>query len=78
MGHYKEKIMWKRFDEAKPEILRYVLVVSEDGRMWVGCRCDFEKCNEIHYQSDGYEASYIPSPVMWQDLPDNPLSASAT
>lgn len=64
--------MWKRFEDEKPLRKVDVEVISADGRRWIGSFCADETCNEVHYQSDGWEVNYIPGPVFWDILRDAP------
>lgn len=65
---------WTLIESKKPPISECVLVMSADGRMWVGSYCDWETCNQMHYQADSHEPNYIPNPTHWMPLPEPPLS----
>lgn len=64
---------WIPLSERVPPREHDVLVVSQDGRMWVAFLCDWETCQHLHYQQDAYGVNYVPDPTHWRELPEPPV-----
>ena len=65
---------WIPLEKEKPPRCVDVLILDAEGRMWVGAFCDWETCDELHWQSDGYDVNYIPNPKYWMVLPSPPAA----
>lgn len=73
--------IWQPIETA-PRDGTDILILSQEGTMWVGSKCNWDSCDawhyqnpnyKWHYQNDSYQPNEIPSPTQWMPLPEAPV-----
>ena len=63
---------WIKVTDELPKRLVDVLFITKDKIMYIGSLCDWDNCDDFHYNSKSHEPNGLEDVTHWAKLPKTP------